>query len=365
MDIKTSAAEAVALLDRLISTPSVSRGEAGTADILAEALRQHGIESERLHNNIWAKCSTFDSGKPTLLLNSHHDTVKPSPAYTNDPFTPLHRDGLIYGLGSNDAGASVVSLLETFCRYYDTELPFNLLLALTAEEEVMGEHGMRAMLAEWERIGLRIDMALVGEPTQMNAAVGERGLLVLDCTARGRSGHAARNEGINALYIALEDIDRLRNYRFERRSSLLGDIKVTVTQIQAGTQHNVVPDECRFVVDVRTTDAYTNEQTVELLRAAVRSEVAPRSTRVRASAIDESHPMVRAAKAVGRSTFVSPTTSDMALMWNFPSLKMGAGDSARSHTADEYVAEQEIIDAIVLYDRYILQLAKEYKRTDV
>lgn len=360
MDAKLSATEAIALLDRLISTPSVSRSESGTADILFDTLRRRGIDAERLHNNVWAKCSTFDSGKPTLLLNSHHDTVKPSPAYTNDPFTPLHRGGRIFGLGSNDAGASVVSLLETFCRYYDKKLPFNLLLALTAEEEVMGEHGMRAMLAEWERVGMRIDMALVGEPTQMNAAVGERGLLVLDCTAHGRSGHAARNEGINALYVALEDIDRLRNYRFGRRSQLLGDINIAVTQINAGTQHNVVPDECRFVVDVRTTDAYTNEQTVELLRAAVRSDVSARSTRVRASAIDDSHPMVRAAKALGRTAFVSPTTSDMALM-NFPSLKMGVGDSSRSHTADEYVLEQEIIDGIELYDQYIQRLAAEFK----
>ena len=219
----------------------------------------------------------------------------------------------------------------------------------------MGEHGMRALLPA---LG-KIDMALVGEPTGMQAATGERGLVVLDCTARGKSGHAARGEGINALYIALDDIDRLRAFRFERESPLLGPIGIAVTQIEAGTQHNVVPDVCRFVVDVRTTDAYTNEETVGILRAALRSEAVPRSTRIRAAAVGDDHPLVRAAAAIGRSTFVSPTTSDRTLM-PFPSLKMGPGESARSHAADEYVLRSEIDSAITLYEQYIEQLANLY-----
>ena len=349
--------EAIALLDKLIATPSISREESATADILEAFLREKGVEVQRIHNNVWALCKHFDATKPTLLLNSHHDTVKPSAAYTKEPYVPLHADGKIYGLGSNDAGASLVSLATIFCNNYDAPLSYNLVLALTAEEEVMGEKGMRAMLPELERAGIRIDMALVGEPTGMKAAVGERGLLVFDATAHGVRGHAARNEGENALYKAIADIERLRNYRFERRSELLGDINVAVTMILAGTQHNVVPDECKFVVDVRTTDAYTNEETVELLQKVVECDLKPRSTRVRASAIGEEHPLVKAAAAIGRERFVSPTTSDMALM-PFPSLKMGVGESARSHSADEFVMENEIVEGIALYQNMINELNK-------
>lgn len=352
-----TAQEAIVLLDRLIATPSHSREEGATADILEAFLCARGIDVQRIHNNVWAKCKHFDAAKPTLLLNSHHDTVKPSAAYTIDPYKPLHADGKIYGLGSNDAGASLVALATTFCNNYDAELSYNLILALTAEEEVMGEKGMRAMLPEFERVGIRIDMAIVGEPTGMNAAVGERGLLVFDATAHGVRGHAARNEGVNALYKAIADIERLRNYRFERCSELLGDINIAVTMISAGTQHNVVPDECRFVVDVRTTDAYTNEQTVELLQSVVECDLIPRSTRVRASAISEEHPLVKAAAMIGRERFVSPTTSDMALM-PFPSLKMGVGESARSHSADEFVMENEIVEGIALYRNMINELNK-------
>ena len=354
---KVTPHDAIELFDRLIATPSISREECATADILEAFLREKGIEVQRIHNNVWAKCACFDASKPTLLLNSHHDTVKPSAAYTKDPYTPLHCDGKIYGLGSNDAGASLVSLAALFCNNYRTELSYNIVLALTAEEEVMGEKGMRAMLPEFERVGITVDMALVGEPTGMNAAVGERGLLVFDATAHGVRGHAARNEGENALYKAIADIERLRNYRFERRSQLLGDINIAVTMISAGTQHNVVPDECRFVVDVRTTEAYTNEETVALLQQAVECDLIPRSTRVRASAISEEHPMVKAATAIGCERFVSPTTSDMALM-PFPSLKMGVGESARSHSADEYVMESEIIEGMALYEKFIVELNK-------
>ena len=351
-----TATQALELLQRLIATPSLSRDESRTGDLLEEYLTARGARPERLHNNVWARSEGFDPARPTLLLNSHHDTVRPAASWTRDPWTPTFEEGRLYGLGSNDAGASVVALTESFLALRDKALPFNLLLALSAEEECMGEHGMRALVPA---LG-PVDMALVGEPTGMQAAAGERGLVVLDGTARGKSGHAARGEGINALYIALEDIERLRSFRFERESALLGPVGIAVTQIEAGTQHNVVPDTCRFVVDVRTTDAYTNEETVALLRAAVRSELTPRSTRIRAVALGDGHPLMRAARATGRTSFVSPTTSDRTLM-PFPALKMGPGDSARSHTADEYILPKEIAEGIAVYHRFIENLALEYE----
>ena len=268
--------DAVELLKRLIATPSLSRDEARTAELIAGYLAEHGAVPERLANNVWARAEGFDPARPTLLLNSHHDTVRPAASYTRDPYAPTVEDGKLYGLGSNDAGASVVCLLETFLTFRTRPLPFNLVLGISAEEECMGENGIRALLPA---LG-KVDMALVGEPTGMQAATGERGLVVLDCTAHGRSGHAARGEGVNALYIALDDIARLRSFRFGRESELLGPIGIAVTQIEAGTQHNVVPDTCRFVVDVRTTDAYSNEETVGILRAALRSDAVPRSTRI-------------------------------------------------------------------------------------
>lgn len=353
--MKPKTKEAVELLQALIATPSTSRDEARTGDLLFAFLADHGAAPERLYNNVWARAEGFAPRRPTLLLNSHHDTVRPAASYTRDPYAPTLEEGRLYGLGSNDAGASVVSLAETFLTFRTRRLPFNLVVALSAEEECMGEHGMRALLPA---LG-PIDMALVGEPTGMQAATGERGLVVLDCTAHGRSGHAARGEGINALYIAMDDIARLRTFRFERESQLLGPVGIAVTQIEAGTQHNVVPDTCRFVVDVRTTDAYSNEEVVEQLRAVLHSDVVPRSTRIRAAAVGDDHPLVRAARAVGRQTFVSPTTSDRTLM-PFPSLKMGPGESARSHSADEFVLVAEVDEAITIYEQYIEQLAKLY-----
>lgn len=353
--MKPKTKEAVELLQALIATPSTSRDEARTGDLLFAFLADHGAAPERLYNNVWARAEGFDPRRPTLLLNSHHDTVRPAASYTRDPYAPTLEEGRLYGLGSNDAGASVVSLAETFLTFRTRRLPFNLVVALSAEEECMGEHGMRALLPA---LG-PIDMALVGEPTGMQAATGERGLVVLDCTTHGRSGHAARGEGINALYIAMDDIARLRTFRFERESQLLGPVGIAVTQIEAGTQHNVVPDTCRFVVDVRTTDAYSNEEVVEQLRAVLHSDVVPRSTRIRAAAVGDDHPLVRAARAVGRQTFVSPTTSDRTLM-PFPSLKMGPGESARSHSADEFVLVAEVDEAITIYEQYIEQLAKLY-----
>lgn len=345
--------ESIALLDRLIATPSASRDEAATADII-EAFLKARVRGkvERIHNNVFVRTPLWDDTRPTLLMNSHHDTVRPSASYTRDPYAPTHEEGRIYGLGSNDAGASVVSLIAAY-RYLEMEpLPYNMLLAISAEEEVMGEHGMRALLPA---LG-HIDMALVGEPTGMQAAVGERGLVVMDCTAHGVRGHAARNEGVNALYKAMEDIERIRDFKFERCSPLLGDIKMTVTQISAGTQHNVVPDECKFVIDIRTTDAYTNEETVKIVQDILEADAKERSTRVHASAIYAEHPLVKAATAIGRETFVSPTTSDMALMHGVPSLKMGVGESCRSHGADEYVLESEIVEGIRIYIDFLKSL---------
>lgn len=352
----------ISFLRRLISTPSLSRDEGRTADLIAQTLTAEGFTVNRHLNNVWTFASGFDPAKPTLLLNSHHDTVKPSPAYSRNPFDPTVEGDCLYGLGSNDAGASVVSLCEVAARVSGRELPFNVLLAITAEEEVTGEGGMRAFLPHIAEIGVLIDMALVGEPTAMQPAIAERGLVVLDAVTRGCSGHAARNEGVNALYKAMADIDRLRSFRFPQQSAVLGPVTLQVTQIQAGTQHNVVPDTCRWVVDVRTTDAFTNEQTVELLRGAVPdSRLTPRSTRVRASVISSAHPLVKAAKMMGKDTFVSPTTSDMSQMAAFPSLKMGPGLSRRSHTADEFVLVSEIESAIADYIVFLDNLSKLYE----
>lgn len=345
------------LLQRLIATPSVSRDEAQTAHILHDHLTQAGVRAHLYYNNVWAAGATYDEAKPTLLLSSHHDTVRPSAAYTRDPFAPTVEEGRLYGLGSNDAGGAMVSLVGLFIRHYRDTLPFNLLLCISAAEECMGEQGFRAMLPELQRLGYKIDMALVGEPTGLQAAVGERGLVVLDCVAHGLQGHAARNEGINAIYKALRDVEKLQNFQFEKTSPLLGPIKVTTTQIEAGTQHNVVPDRCKFVVDIRTTDAYTNQEVVDILQAALESDATPRSTRVHASAIAASHPLVRAALAAGRTTFVSPTTSEMALM-PFPSLKMGPGESSRSHKADEYILLDELEEGDRVYEAFLMRLAE-------
>ena len=341
----------VSLLQALIAAPSFSREEDATAALLCDWLEQSGASPRRLHNNVWACSDDFDPAKPTLLLNSHHDTVRPAASWRRDPFAPTIENGCLYGLGSNDAGASVVTLTELFLELRAARLPFNLLLALTAEEECSGERGIRALLPH---LG-KVDMALVGEPTGMQAATAERGLVVLDCTARGRSGHAARNEGLNALYIALEDISRLRAFRFERTSEQLGPVGINVTQIEAGTQHNVVPDTCRFVVDIRTTDAYTNEETVALLQQALRSEARPRSTRLQASVIAPGHPLVRAALQSGAERFVSPTLSDRTLM-PFPALKIGPGESSRSHGADEFVRLDELEQGLARYRQIMYHL---------
>lgn len=341
------------LLQKMIATPSFSREENLTADLLAAFLLDKGVaEVHRQQNNVWAYNLHFDPAKPTILLNSHHDTVKPNSAYTRDPFSPDIEQGKLYGLGSNDAGASVVALTAAFLHFYPMEdLKYNLCLALTAEEEVSGQNGIESILPQ---LG-ELSFAIVGEPTQMQMAIAERGLMVLDCVAHGRAGHAARDEGDNAIYHALQDIEWFRTYRFPKESELFGPVKMSVTIISAGTQHNVVPAECRFTVDVRVCDRYTNEEVLAVVREHVQSEVFPRSLRLKPSYIDPSHPIVVAGTALGRKTFGSPTTSDQALL-SIPSLKMGPGDSARSHSADEFVYVEEIEQGIEQYIAMLTQV---------
>lgn len=342
----------IELLSRLIATPSFSREEGPTADILEDFLLRSGVKKvERLHNNIWAANLHFDPTKPTILLNSHHDTVRPSSAYTRDPYSPDIESGRLYGLGSNDAGASAVSLTAAFLEMYThSGMSHNIILALTAEEEVSGANGIESLLPTLPPLSF----AIVGEPTGMQLAIAERGLVVLDCIARGRTGHAARNEGDNAIYHAIRDIEWLRTHRFERESELFGSVGVNVTIISAGTQHNVIPAECRFTVDVRVTDRYTLEEVIDEIRSGISSEATPRSVRLRPSYISPDHPIVAAGLEMGRTTYGSPTSSDQALL-PIPSLKMGPGDSARSHTADEYIEIAEIEQGI---KQYIAMLKK-------
>lgn len=343
--------EAIALLKRLIATPSFSREEDQTAILIEQFLSKRGIPFQRKGNNIWTKNKHFTTGQKTYLLNSHHDTVKPVKGWQRDPFEPSIDNGILYGLGSNDAGASLISLLATFVYFYDQQLPFNLIFAASAEEEVSGKNGIEALLPE---LG-EIDAGIVGEPTEMHMAIAEKGLMVIDGTAKGKAGHAARNEGINALYIALEDIDTLRKFEFEDHNSLVGKTKISITQIQAGTQHNVVPDSCDFVIDVRTNELRSNKEVFDILQSKVQSTLTARSFRLNSSRIAEDHPLVQSGKQLGRTCFGSPTLSDQALM-PFPTLKMGCGDSARSHTADEFIYLKEIEEGIELYIQLLKNL---------
>ena len=354
-ELKLRSERVVALLKEMIRRPSHTGEEDAVADLLVEHLRKGGVEPKRLYNNVYAYADGYNPERETLMLNSHIDTVRPVASYTRDPYSPEEKDDRIYGLGSNDAGASVAALVETFLAWAHKPLPFNLMLAISAEEERGGERGIRALLPTIDKV----DMAIVGEPTDMQAAIGERGLVVLDCKAHGKSGHAAHNEGVNAIYTAIKDIERLQNLKFEKVSSLLGDIRISTTMISAGTQHNIIPDSCSFVVDVRTTDAYTNEEVVEIIANALSSDVTPRSTRIRASAISEEHPLAQTATLAGRKLFVSHTSSDMSRM-PFPTLKMGIGDTHRSHSADEYVLRSEIIEGVSIYEDYLTQFTKQY-----
>ncbi len=336
---------ALELLQRLVATPSYSKEEADTAAILENFLQQHGANVQRKKHNVWARNRYFDTAKPTLLLNSHHDTVKPVPGWTRHPFQAKVEDGRLYGLGSNDAGGALVALIATFLYFQErSDLPFNLIIAATAEEEISGANGIECILPELGNIWAGI----VGEPTQMCMAIAEKGLLVVDAEAKGRAGHAARNEGDNAIYKALQDIEWIKNYRFERESELLGAVKMTVTQIHAGAQHNVVPDHCRFVIDIRTNELYSNRTVFELLKQHLHAEIKARSFRLNSSNIALDHPLVQAGQALGLPHFGSPTLSDQALM-PFPSLKMGPGDSARSHTANEFIELAEVEEGIKVY----------------
>lgn len=335
--------DTIDLLKNMIRIPSFSRDEGAVADFLERWMLTEGFAARRLGNNLWIESGPAD-GRPTILLNAHIDTVKPASGYTRDPFTPEIEDGCLYGLGSNDDGGSLVALLETYSRLIQKEQPYRLIFSATAEEEVSGKGGLDLILPE---LG-RIDFGVMGEPTGMRMAVAERGLMVLDCTAYGKSGHAARNEGVNAIYKAIEDIQWFKSHSFDRVSDFLGAVKMSVTQINAGTQHNVVPDRCTFVVDVRPNGMYTNPELLEMIKSSVSCEVKERSTRIGSSHLPTDHPAVVRGLSLGLEPFGSPTTSNQALC-HFPTLKIGPGDSARSHSANEYIRLDEIGDGIETY----------------
>ncbi|POY36948.1 acetylornithine deacetylase [Solitalea longa] len=346
--------DAIELLKKLISIQSFSKEENVTGDLIESFLKERGVFTFRKMHNIWAFNKHYDPKKPTVLLNSHHDTVKPNKGYTKDPFSPIVEDGKLFGLGSNDAGGCLVSLMATFLYYHDQEnLKYNVAFAASAEEEISGFNGIELIVPE---LG-PVEFAIVGEPTQMHLAIAEKGLMVCDCVAYGKSGHAAREEGDNAIYKALKDIQWLSSYQFPKVSPFMGPIKMSVTIIHAGSQHNVVPDRCEFTIDVRVTEQYTHEELLETIRANVSSEVTPRSMRMRSSAIDINHAIVQSGLALGRETYGSPTTSDQALI-PVPSLKLGPGDSARSHTADEYIYLNEIEEGIDLYIQILSKVIK-------
>lgn len=335
--------DTIDLLKNMIRIPSVSREEKDAADYMERWMKGNGFEARRLGNNLWMESGPAD-GRPAILLNAHIDTVKPASGYTRDPFTPEIEDGCLYGLGSNDDGGSLIALLETYSRLIHKEQPYRLIFSATAEEEVSGKGGLDLILPE---LG-RIDFGVMGEPTGMRMAVAERGLMVLDCTAYGKSGHAARNEGVNAIYKAIEDIQWFKSHSFDRVSDFLGAVKMSVTQINAGTQHNVVPDRCTFVVDVRPNGMYTNPELLEMIKSSVSCEVKERSTRIGSSHLPMDHPAVVRGLSLGLEPFGSPTTSNQALC-HFPTLKIGPGDSARSHSANEYIRLDEIADGIETY----------------
>lgn len=341
--------EAVSLLSHLIATPSVSRDEHRAADIMEEELARCGFTPHREANNVWAIGPCQREDRPTLLLNAHIDTVKPVASYTRNPYEPSLEDGTLYGLGSNDCGGGLVSLLQVFRELSASErCPYNLVYLASAEEEVSGKDGISRALP----LLPHVDVAIVGEPTGMQPAVAEKGLMVVDITAHGKSGHAARNEGVNAIYEALDDLCWIRSHRFDRVSQFLGPTKMQATVVNAGTQHNVVPDECKIVVDVRTNELYTNEEVFDIISSHCKSECHARSFRLHSSRIDLNHPLVERCVALGLQPFGSPTLSDQALM-PFASLKLGPGQSARSHSANEYIKVSEIEHAIGLYLRLL------------
>ncbi|MBT8316407.1 MAG: M20 family metallo-hydrolase [Lutibacter sp.] len=350
IDILTT--EAIDLLKNLISKQSFSGEENETALLIMQWFSSHDIKFESDKHNVWAKNKYFDTSKKTILLNSHHDTVKPNKGYTRDPLKPEVIDGKLYGLGSNDAGGCLVSLLATFTYFYNKEnLKYNFVIVASAEEENSGPNGLNSML----KIIPRIDFAIVGEPTLMQLAIAEKGLMVLNCEARGTAGHAAHGIGDNAIYNAIADINWFQNFEFPKVSETLGKVKMTVTQIEAGHQHNVIPASCKYVVDVRVTDSYSNQEVFDIINSNVTSEVCPRSIRLNSSFIPKNHPIVEAGIKLGRETYGSPTLSDQAVL-SCPSLKLGPGQSLRSHTADEFIYIQEIKEGIDLYIKILNEI---------
>jgi acetylornithine deacetylase len=337
--------DAVQLLKKLIATPSVSRNEKDAADIMEQTIRSYGFEPQREANNLWIIDPHYDESRPTLLLNAHIDTVKPVASWSRDPFSPDVEDGVLYGLGSNDCGGGLCSLLQMFRMLTEKPQSYNLIYLASAEEEVSGKDGITRALP----LLPHIDLAIVGEPTGMNPAVAEKGLMVLDVIAHGKSGHAARNEGVNAIYEALDDMRWIRDYKFEKVSEFLGSTKMTLTVVNAGTQHNVIPDKCTMLVDIRTNEFYDNEEVYEFIRQHLKSEVKAHSFRLKSSRIDPEHPLIRKCVAMGMKPFGSPTLSDQALM-HFPSFKLGPGESSRSHSANEFIRISEIRDAIAKYE---------------
>ena len=338
--------DAIALLKRLIETPSFSSEEDQTADHIQSWLQRHNIDYKRTMNNVWAVNKHFDDGKPTLLLNSHHDTVKPNNGYTKDPYKVLVEDGKLFGLGSNDAGGCLVSLLATFVYFYErTDLSYNLVLVASAEEENSGPNGLNSMLS----VIPKIDVAIVGEPTLMHLAIAEKGLVVFDAKVQGTASHAAHPNTDNAIYNTIDVLKWFRDYKFEKVSQVLGEVKMTVTQIKAGKQHNAVPSDVELVIDVRVNDQYTNKEIESILMdQSPCSSIVARSLRLNSSSIPENHPLVQAGIALGRDTYGSPTLSDQSVL-SCPSLKLGPGDSTRSHTADEFIYVNEIEDGIGMY----------------
>jgi acetylornithine deacetylase len=352
--------KATELLKELISIESFSTQENKTAEAIEIFFQKQGVKTYRKGNNVWAKNEKFDPAKPTMLLNSHHDTVKPNSGWTLNPFQPVVKDEKLFGLGSNDAGGALVSLIAAFLHFHKKEnLKYNLIIAATAEEENSGKGGVESILADLSPSGGGegggIAFAIVGEPTEMQMAIAEKGLMVLDCTAKGKAGHAARDVGENAIVNAIKDIEWFHSFNFPKVSETLGPIKMSTTIISAGSQHNVIPDTCKFTVDVRTTDAYTNEETLAIIRKHVKSEVTPRSTRLQASGIDKNHLLVQAAKKLGIKTFCSATSSDMPHL-KVAAVKMGPGKSERSHTADEYIWLKEIEEGIKIYVTLLEQI---------
>lgn len=337
--------KALELLKSLIATPSFSKEEDATASIILGFLTKEGVSPQRFLNNVWAVNKHFDPAKETLMLNSHHDTVKPNNGYTRPPFEPMEEEDKLYGLGSNDAGGPLVSLIATFLHFFnEPDLSYNLLLVCSSEEEISGKNGIAAVIKEVPQPSV----AIIGEPTLMDMAIAEKGLMVLECTAHGKAGHAARDEGENAIFNAMKDIEWFRTFSFPKVSQTLGPIKMTTTIIQAGSQHNVVPDRCSFTVDVRTTDAYSNEETLAIIKQNIDSEINPKSLRLNPSSIDAGHTLVQAGKQLGMKTYGSPTLSDQSLI-TIPSVKLGPGDSARSHTPDEFIYMKEVKEGIEKY----------------